>query len=72
MALTMAVPIAAARRLWSALRSMLLRRACAAAKADLSTIGDARLLAIGWSKGDLLAVIDDLERTTIADIQTGD
>ena len=63
--------LAAAKRVWSALRNVMLRRACIAAKAEMSTIGDAPLLAIGWSKAELLAAIEDLERTTIADIQTG-
>lgn len=51
---------------------MLLRRACSRAKAELRSIGDARMRAIGWSKDDLLAVIEDLERMTIADVQNGE
>ena len=71
-AMTAVDPRSAVKRLWSALRAMLLRRACAVAKAELSIIGDARLRAIGWSKDHLLAAIEDLERTDIADSQTGD
>jgi hypothetical protein len=49
-------------RLLAALRAMLLRRACAAAKAELHALGDARLLVAGWRRGALMTAIHMFER----------
>ena len=51
------------RRLMASLRSMLLRRACQAAKAKLSEIRDAKIRAIGVDRKDLADAFDALERT---------
>ena len=45
-----------------ALRSLVLRRACQAARAEFGAIGDAKLSAIGVNRQDLAAAIDALER----------
>ena len=51
------------RRLMASLRSMLLRRACQAAKAKLGGIGDARIRIIGVDRKHLVDAFDALERT---------
>lgn len=71
-AIISAEAIKAGRCLWPALSALVLRRACVRTRAELNTVGDTRWLTIRWSKEDLLAVLEVVERATTATGQVGD